>query len=151
MTRTTLLLTPLLVLGLVCVAMADGPIAAEEAPKIPGVTRVEPGTKIKDIKSDPFTMKKAVVEGGVLKIDVSYAGGAKDHEFTLYWNGIVARSYPGKTSVHLKHNANGDMAEALITKTLEFDFAEMTKPLIITVLTDHGDPIRVEYGEAKRP
>jgi hypothetical protein len=149
MKTKTLLILPLLIVFAACAVQANGPNAAEEAPKIPGVTKVEPGTKIEDIKSDNFSMKKAVVEGGVLKIDVSYGGGYKDHEFTLYWNGIVKKSYPGKTTVVLKHDANNDGAEALITRTLKFDLAEMNKPMIITVINDHGDKHTVQYGESK--
>lgn len=148
MYRKVLRALPLLIVFLACTALANGPVSGKEAPDIPGITKVDPSTKIEDINSDPFTMQKAVVEGGILKIDVTYAGGAKDHDFTLYWNGIVARSYPGKTTVNLKHNANGDDAKALINKTLQFNLAEMTKPMIITIHTDHGEPIRVKYGEA---
>jgi hypothetical protein len=149
MKTTTLLILPLLILFAACTVTANSPSAAEEAPKIPGITKVEPGTKIDDIKSDDFDMKKVVIDGGVMKIDVSYPGGAKEHEFTLYWNGIVARSYPGKTTVVLKHNANGDNAEALLTETLQFDLAKMNKPMIITAINDHGDKHTVQYGESK--
>lgn len=149
MTTKTLLILPLMMLFAACAVQANSPTSAEEAPKIPGITKVEPGTKIQDIKSDDFSIKQVTVEGGVMKIDVSYAGGVKEHEFTLYWNGIVARSYPGKTTVVLKHNANGDNAEALLTKTLQFDLADMSKPMIITVINDHGDKHTVQYGESK--
>ena len=92
-------------------------------------------------------MKRASIEGGVLEIQVSYAGGNKEHEFTLYWNGITTRSYPPQTNLYLKHDANGDMAEALITQTLKFDLAEMNKPMVMTVRTDHGDLAKVTYGK----
>lgn len=149
MTTKTLLILPLLMLFAACAVQANSPSADDQAPDIPGITKVEPGTKIDDIKSDDFSMKQVSVEGDILKIEVSYAGGMKEHEFTLYWNGIVARSYPGKTTVVLKHNANGDNAEALITKTLQFKLTDMTKPMIIRVTNDHGDTRTVQYGESK--
>jgi len=149
MTTKPLLTLPVLILFAACAVQANGPSAAEEAPDIPGITKVDPDTKIDDIPSDPFSMKKVTVEGGVMRIYVSYAGGTEDHDFTLYWNGIVARSYPGKTAVVLKHDANGDNAEALITETLQFDLAEMSKPMIIRVTNDHGDSHSVRYGESK--
>jgi len=148
MNTKTLLTLPLLILFAACAVQANGPAAAEEAPDIPGITKVKPDTKIEDIPSDPFKMKKVTIEGGVMQIDVSYPGGAKDHDFTLYWNGIVARSYPGKTGLVLKHDANGDKAEALMTKTIKFDLAKMNKPMIITVTNDHGDKHTVQYGES---
>lgn len=144
-----LMMLPVMVLVLTGVAFGDGPSderhAGKEAPKIPGITKVKPGTDIKEIKSDPFTMKGAKIEGGVLEIQVSYGGGHKEHEFTLYWNGITTRSLPPQTSLYLKHNANGDMAEALIMKTLKFDLADMSKPMVMTVRTDHGDKAKVTY------
>jgi hypothetical protein len=153
MKTKTLMILPVLILFAACTALATGPAAdeekPEEKPKLPGITKVEPGTKIKDIKSDAFTMSGATIQGDVLKIKVSYAGGAKEHDFKLYWNGIVARSYPGKTTINLKHDANGDNAEALLTETLEFDLSTINKPMIITVRTDHGDKATVQYGESK--
>lgn len=148
MKKMTLLILPLVILFALGAALADEP-APDEKPKRPGITKVEPGTKIKDIKSDAFTMGGATIEGDVLKIKVTYSGGAKKHEFTLYWNQIVARSYPGKTTINLKHDANGDNAEALIAETLEFDLTAINKPMVITVRTDHGDKETVKYGESE--
>ena len=146
MMKTTLLILPLVILFALSTAFADDP-APDEKPKLPGITKVEPGTKIKDIKSDAFTMGAVTIEGDVLKIKVSYSGGMKDHDFKLYWNQIVARSFPGKTTINLKHDANGDNAEALITETLEFDLTAINKPMIITIVTDHGDKATVQYGK----
>ncbi len=157
MKRATLLILPLLTFGTACGVLTNHAIAydpapkkePEEAPKRPGITTVDPDKKIDDIKSDTFKMSEATIEGDVLKIKVSYSGGVKKHEFNLYWNQIVAKSYPGKTTINLKHNANGDAAEALITETLEFDLTAINKPMVITIKTDHGDSIRVQYGESK--
>lgn len=144
---------PLIIALAACTAFANGSVSDEdepkEEPKLPGITIVKPGTKIDDIKSDAFTMGAVSIEGDVLKIKVTYAGGVKEHEFALYWNQIVARSYPGQTSIYLKHNANGDNAEALITETLKFDLTAITKPMIITVRTDHGDKAKVQYGKSE--
>ena len=60
-----LMMLPVMVLVLTGVAFGDGPSderhAGKEAPKIPGITKVKPGTDIKKIKSDPFTMKGAKI------------------------------------------------------------------------------------------
>lgn len=144
--KMTLLIFPLVILLAFSAALADEP-APDDEPKLPGITKVEPGTKIDDIKSDAFTMSEVTIEGDVLKIKVSYSGGAEEHGFKLYWNQIVARSYPGKTTINLKHNANGDTAEALLTETLEFDLTAIIKPMIITVVTDHGDKGTVQYDK----
>ena len=124
--------------------------AAEEAPKIPGLTSSDLN-RIKNIKSDPFTLTEASIEGGVLKIGVSYSGGRKDHDFTLYSSGKVKTSAPPQVDLYLKHNAHGDMAEAFIMRTLEFNLAEMSKPAVITIHTDHGGKKTVPYGIKSNP
>ena len=122
--------------------------AAEEAPNIPSITVVEQGlVKIKDIKSDPFTMTEVKIIDGVMRIKVSYAGGHKNHDFTLYRGNYVKESSPLQIDVYLKHNANVDKAEALLTKTLEFNLADLNKPMIITIHTDHGGIETIKYGE----
>ena len=124
--------------------------AAEEAPKIPGLTSSDLN-RIKNIKSDPFTLTEASIEGGVLKIGVSYSGGRKDHDFTLYSSGKVKTSAPPQVDLYLKHNAHGDMAEAFIMRTLEFNLAEMSKPAVITIHTDHGGKKTAPYGIKSNP
>lgn len=133
-----LLILPLVVLLICGSVFADRPNAAEEASGLPGFTEVERGTKIKDIKSDPFTMTEVTIDGAVMRIKVNYAGGHKDHDFTLYWSGDVKTSDPPQADLYLKHNAHGDMAEALLMKTLKFNLANMIRPVVITVHTDHG-------------
>ncbi|MFN3167508.1 MAG: hypothetical protein ACE37H_10640 [Phycisphaeraceae bacterium] len=151
MKREILLIVPLLILGTDGTAFSGSAVACEQAPdekpKLPGITEAEPGKDVDDIKSDPFKMSQATIEGDVLKIKVSYSGGAQKHAFELYWNGLIAKSFPPQTTLVLKHDANGDNAEALITDTLEFDLSAINKPMIITIKTDHGDSIRVKYGE----
>ena len=120
--------------------------AAQEAPNIPNITLVEQGlVKIKGINSDPFTMTKVKVVDGVLSIKVDYTGGHKEHNFTLYRGNNAKKSNPPQIDVYLKHNANGDNAKALQTKTLEFNLADLSKPIIITIHTDHGGKETVKY------
>lgn len=146
MKRQILTLLIVLTASAACATSMDEPA---KKPERPGITKVEPGTKIQDIKSDDFNMQKVWIEGDVLKINVRYGGGCEKHDFKLYWNGIVARSYPGQTTIHLKHDANGDSCEALISETLEFDLTAITKPMVITIKSDHGGSFRVTYGESK--
>lgn len=122
--------------------------AAEEAPKIPSLTVVGQGlVRIKDIKSDPFTMTEVKISDGLIRIKVSYAGGHKDHDFTLCRGNTVKESNPPQIDVYLKHSANGDKAEALLVKKLEFNLADLNQPMMITIHTDHGDKETVKYGE----
>jgi len=151
MPRPTFLLLILFVLSAGCAAFGGGAEKEKEKdkPERPSVTRVEPGTSIKDIESDPFKMHDASVQGDMLSIQVSYSGGQEEHQFTLYWSGIVARSYPGQTVMHLKHDAQGDAGEKAVKQTLEFDLSKVEKPMRITIRTDHGDAESVMYGKSR--
>ena len=144
-----LLLCPLL---LACAAVTttandDAPDTPEEE-ALPTITRVEPGTDIDEIHCDDFELGDVEIEDDVLKIEVSYSGGAEEHEFGLYWNGVMLRSYPGQIHVHLKHDANGDAAEAYLTETIEFDLTTLNQPVISHI---HGpgedNSATVQYGE----
>lgn len=142
-----LLLAPILLFALACGVVAqDAPQEVPDAePQRPGITRVEPGTDIREIKSDTFTLVSAVIENDILKITVRYAGGMEKHDFTLYWSGISTRSMPPQLPMSLKHDANGDQAEALITETLEFELSAINKPAVLNIATDHGGKATVRY------
>ncbi|XAL97937.1 hypothetical protein OT109_10030 [Phycisphaeraceae bacterium D3-23] len=127
---------------------ADDRQPEPEAPETLPITRPNGDIDIATVHNDPFQLGGVAIEGDTLLITVSYGGGAEDHDFTLYWNGITARSFPGQINVQLKHNANGDTAEAYLTETLRFDLSGMQQPLVIHV-HGHGadDRSTVQYGE----
>ncbi|MFI4860961.1 MAG: hypothetical protein ACIAXF_09805 [Phycisphaerales bacterium JB063] len=129
---------------------ADDPQPEPEAPDLLPITRPDGDTDLAALPSDPFQLGEVAIEDGVLLVTVSYSGGAADHDFTLYWNGITARSFPGQVHFQLKHDAHGDMAEAYLTQTLRFDLGDLIKPLIIH-LHGHGEDDRatVQYGEVE--
>jgi hypothetical protein len=56
-----------------------------------------------------------------LKIDVSYSGGCKEHNFEIVWDGVVNLSYPGKVNLLVKHNSNGDSCEGMVHDVIEVD------------------------------
>ena len=56
---------------------------------------------------------------------VEYSGGAQEHEFDLFCSRALAKSMPPKASLYLSHNANGDLAKAMVRKELVFDLAPM--------------------------
>lgn len=127
---------------------ADDPVPPADTPRTLPITQPDRDTDIGEIRSDPFQLGEVKIEGDVLLVTVSYGGGAEEHDFALYWNGITLRSFPGQIHVMLKHDANGDAAEAYLTQTLRFDLSDMIQPLIIHV-HGHGEDDRktVQYGE----
>jgi nitrous oxide reductase accessory protein NosL len=78
---------------------------------------------------DPVYVNEAFVDGNCLQILISYSGGCEEHSIEL------ARMHPWTASsstvptFEIRHNANGDMCEALFTRELRFD---------ITPLIDEG-------------
>lgn len=127
---------------------ADDPAPPADAPRTLPIIQPDRDTDITTIESDPFELGEVAIEGDVLLVTVSYGGGAREHEFAMYWNGITLRSFPGQVHVMLKHDANGDNAEAYLTETLRFDLSQFNQPLVIHV-HGHGedDCETVGYGE----
>lgn len=73
-----------------------------------------------DAKSDPFELKKILYEDGIIYLTVAYSGGCSQHEFTVTWDEVIRYSYPPIINLIITHDARGDMCEAYITETLEF-------------------------------
>jgi hypothetical protein len=75
------------------------------------------------IATDPIDVKRAVIVGDALTLDVQYSGGCAEHDFALCYDNI--RSSRGVDPIQavltLTHQANGDVCEALLSKTLTFD------------------------------
>ena len=73
-------------------------------------------------QTDAFQLGSAAVDGDVLAIEVSYAGGCRNHEFML----LAARSFQVlsgsvQLAIALIHDANEDPCEAYLTEQIRFD------------------------------
>ena len=76
---------------------------------------------------DPIYLQDAFVDGNCLQIELSYSGGCEEHTIDL---ALMHPWINGSTSIptfEIRHNANGDMCNALFTKQLRFDLT----PLIL--------------------
>ena len=83
------------------------------------------------VESDAYRLEDAYITGEKLFIEVGYSGGCKEHEFTLIWPEVITMIYPPQFSVSLSHDGNGDLCEAFLRDTLEFDLTK--NPLGISV------------------
>ncbi|MDE0449201.1 MAG: hypothetical protein OXH96_21240 [Spirochaetaceae bacterium] len=73
-------------------------------------------------QTDAFQLNAAAVDGDVLAIEVSYAGGCRNHEFLLRASRsfqVVSGSV--RLEIALIHNANEDPCEAFLTEQFRFD------------------------------
>ena len=62
-----------------------------------------------------------VMEDDTLTLMVSYGGGCEDHDVTLVASDEFLASDPVQLDVALAHDANGDLCEAYLTDTYDFD------------------------------
>ena len=74
---------------------------------------------------DPVTIQEANVDGDRLKLKITYSGGDKKHDFNLFGSESFLESLPVQAELFLSHDANGDMAEALITEELTFNLSPL--------------------------
>ena len=77
----------------------------------------------RDYGDDPYVANSAAIDGDQLTISVSYAGGCRNHIFTLVISESFLESDPVRLPVVLAHEANGDPCEAYPTESRVFDLA----------------------------
>ena len=92
---------------------------------------------------DPVFIHEAFVDGDCLQIKLSYSGGCQEHTIDL------ARMHPWTASssniptFEIRHNANGDLCEALFTKELRYDLTplklEGIKEFVLTAKLSNGE------------
>ena len=74
---------------------------------------------------DPVDIIEASISENILSISVKFSGGCTEHQFSLIGGQLFMESAPVKFGAILSHNANGDVCEALIHKTLNFDLTPL--------------------------
>lgn len=92
---------------------------------------------------DPIYLNDAFIDGNCLQIELSYSGGCKDHTIDL---ALMHPWIDGSSSIptfEIKHDANGDMCEALFTKQMRFDLSplilEGVKEIVLTAKLVNGE------------
>ena len=76
-------------------------------------------------ESDPFKLESVSTEGTVVTAVVRYAGGCKEHRFSVYWDGVATKSLPPQMVVNLYHDDQNDTCEAYPTDTVRFNAQEL--------------------------
>ena len=104
------------------------------------------------IKKDMLVVNSAVIENNLLALSVSYSGGCRDHIIDLYAYTGILKSNPPQMNLALSHNANGDMCEAYVTRTIKFDLSKIkeylggqvgyTGTVILNINGPDGKPIK---------
>jgi len=77
------------------------------------------------IHTDAAEIKELTIRGDRLYLTVTYGGGCKEHDFSLFGDKTFLESYPVQAHVYLSHNTNKDDCEAWITDKLEFSLVPL--------------------------
>ena len=86
-----------------------------------------------DFGNDPYYLNAATITDDTLKVNVTFSGGCRNHEFTLIAADLeVARDQRQADiengvvlTVAIAHNANGDTCEAAPTEDWHFDLTSI--------------------------
>lgn len=82
---------------------------------------------VEDWPRDPAALRSVSLDGSLLRLEVEYSGGCREHLFDLVaWNGWL-ESYPVQVGVLLAHDDRGDACEALVTRQLTFDLGPLRR------------------------
>lgn len=77
-----------------------------------------------------YTIKNVVRENDLIKINLSYSGGCKQHSFEIIWDGIVYTDDPCHMNLLLIHKDNNDSCEALLNETIIVDLEELVGDVV---------------------
>ncbi|NMB82261.1 MAG: hypothetical protein GYA14_10630 [Ignavibacteria bacterium] len=81
------------------------------------------------VKRDMLSVNAASINKDEIKFNVSYSGGCKEHSIELYAFKEIQKTNPAQVTLLLSHNANNDMCEAYLTKTVSFNLSNLKSHL----------------------
>ena len=99
---------------------------------------------------DPYLINSYEINGDILKVQVSFGGGCRAHDFTLIALPGFMESSPVAANVLLSHDANNDLCEAWLTDELRFDLSSLKHEWqeaydqesgAIRILLNHGEEL----------
>ena len=77
------------------------------------------------LPSDPLEILSVGIIRNILRIDVRYGGGCKEHDIQLHTDGKLYITEPATLDLYLSHDARGESCEALVSGTLYFDLSSL--------------------------
>lgn len=87
--------------------------------------------RVNNLSSGAFySINKVKREGDFIRVNLSYSGGCKQHEFEIIWDGIVYTDDPCHMNFMLIHKSNNDNCEALITETISINLMELVGDVV---------------------
>lgn len=81
-----------------------------------------------DLKKDGFTYGNVHLDGTALHMIVRSGGGCRNHGYSLTMTpSAFMESYPVQANVYLRHDANDDPCDAIVSDTVVFDMSPIVE------------------------
>jgi hypothetical protein len=75
-----------------------------------------------DLKKDSFNVSLAEIDNLTLHLKVTSGGGCRKHGYSLVMTpAAFMESYPVQANLYLRHDANDDPCDAIVTDSVVFD------------------------------
>jgi hypothetical protein len=95
---------------------------------------------------DPYRLDRVSIDDHVINITVTYSGGCKNHYFQLFMSpAAFMESYPAQANLYLRHFADFDPCDAIVTRDLAFDLQPVAH--LYELMYGDLDPIRLNLFE----
>lgn len=117
--------------------------------------------EVGSLSADRASISDVKLRGPELTLEVTYSGGCKEHELSLYATRSFVETNPPGAEVYLAHDANGDACRALITDELTFDLLPLEQlfqkqyssdgAFLVNLHEPTGDEPRFEHIEQESP
>lgn len=105
-----------------------------------------------EVGDAPLTLVSTQVRDHYVRLDLEYSGGCEDHEFAVWWSGLVGPSSPPDVAMTIQHHDHGDGCEALIRESIWLDLSPLHQVGLGTdrfLIRFHGLPGVVDYTVAE--
>ena len=76
---------------------------------------------------DPYQLDGLFIDGDILGVAVGFSGGCEYHDFQLWATEDLDDRDPPVQTLHLTHDANGDVCEAFLQETRHFNLAPLRR------------------------
>lgn len=92
---------------------------------------------------DALRLQEIAVEETTLRLTVQHGGGCEQHAYAACWSGLVQETAPPRTSLVIHHDANNDFCDALITRDVLIDVADLDFAIGAAAISDPAGTIEL--------
>jgi hypothetical protein len=93
--------------------------------------------------NDELRLQEVALEGGMLRVTVQHGGGCAQHTYAACWHGVIQETAPPRTPLVIHHDANGDNCDALLTREILIDLADLDFEVGAAAIADPAGTIEL--------